>query len=150
VPVRYAGRIVARLDDLARRLRVNDPVKVRAGFLEGRTYPDGTPVALVAAIQDAGSPANNIPPRPFFRNMIADKGGEWPDALEKALEATDNDVERALGIVGEGIAGQLRQSIVDTNDPPNAPSTLRRKKGTKPLVDTGLMLASIDKEVVSG
>jgi hypothetical protein len=122
--------------------------KVRVGFLENATYPDtGEPVAMVAAIQEFGAPSKNIPPRPFFRHMIAAKSGEWPQGVAAALKASDNDAEVALGIVGEGIAGQLRQSIIDTNSPPLKPATIKRKGFDKPLVDTGHMLASVDKEV---
>jgi hypothetical protein len=149
VAVRRPTKIIAHLERISERLG-SEPMKVRVGFLEGATYPDGTSVALVAAVQDMGSPAQNIPPRPFFRNVVAAKSGEWPNALRAALAATDDDAEKALGIVGEGIAGQLRQSIVDTNEPPLAPATIARKGFDKPLVDTGHMLQSVDKEVVGG
>ena len=51
--------------------------------------------------------------------------------------------------MGQGISGQLKQSIVDTNEPPLAASTIARKGFAKPLVDTGHMLQSVDYEVVS-
>ena len=140
-------KLEARLAEIAKRLKRGAVVKV--GFLENATYPDGTKVALIAAIQDFGAPSVGIPPRPFFRNMIADKKGEWPAALERLLEANDYDAERALALMGEGIAGQLRQSIVDTNDPPLKPATIARKGSSKPLIDTGHMLASVDYEVES-
>lgn len=151
MPVRRNGSgLVAHLERIRTRLGRESGKKVRVGFLEGATYPDGTPVALVAAVQDLGAPSRNIPPRPFFRNMVADKSREWPSALRAALKAADYDAEKALGVVGEGIAGQLRQSIVDTNDPPLSSVTIKRKGFDKPLVDTGHMLNSIDKEVVNG
>lgn len=138
-------RLEARLDEIARG--VKKAAKLRVGFLEGATYPDGTSVALVAAVQEFGAPSRGIPPRPFFRNMIAEKSAEWPEAAARLLEANDYDAEKTLGQVGEGIAGQLRQSIVDTNDPPLAQATARQKGFDKPLVDTGHMLNSIDFEV---
>jgi len=134
-----------KLADIARNLSKASSVKV--GFLEGATYSDGTSVAMIAAIQDFGAPSVGIPPRPFFRNMIAAKKGEWPKAMADLAKAHNYDGEVVLKLMGEGIAGQLRQSIVDTNEPPNAPSTLRGKKGTKPLVDTGMMLQSVDFSV---
>lgn len=120
---------------------------VRVGFLENATYPDGTPVALVAAVNEFGAPARGIPPRPFFRNMIAAKSGEWPKAIAALLTTNDYDAAVTLGQAGEAVKGQLQQSIVDTNEPPNAPSTIARKGAAKPLVDTGHMLRSIDYEV---
>lgn len=147
---------------------------VRVGFLEGATYPvqtaasitkqraklgikavatrgrtGGKSVPMIAAIQEFGAPRAGIPPRPFFRNMIAEKKGEWPAGIAEQLRANDYDVVRTLDIVGAVIAGQLRQSIIETNTPPLAESTIRRKGFSKPLVDTGHMLNSIDHEVTS-
>ena len=139
------GALVRKLAEIAKRVGAGGSVKV--GFLAGATYPDGTPVAAVAAIQDFGAPRAGIPPRPFFRNMVAAKKDEWPAAIEKNLVATGYDVNVTLARVGEGIAGQLRQSIVDTNEPPLKPATSRRKGFDKPLVDTGHLLASVDYAV---
>jgi len=147
VNVSGGAKLEAKLEELARKLKRGAVVKV--GFLEGSTYPDGTSVPMVAAIQDFGAPAAGIPPRPFFRNMVADKKAGWPAALEKLLEQTGYDAERALALMGEGIAGQLRQSIIDTNDPPLAPATVKRKGHAQPLIDTGHMLQSVDYEVES-
>lgn len=119
----------------------------RVGFLENAKYPDGKPVAMIALIQDMGAPGAGIPPRPFFRNMIAAKQKEWPPAIATLLRENNYNVERALGIAGAAIAGQLRQSIIDTNSPPLAPSTIRRKGFAKPLIDTSHMINSVDFEV---
>ena len=88
-----------------------------------------------------------VPPRPFFRNMISNKRGEWPEAIAKNLKSTGYDVKKTMGLVGSGIAGQLRDSIIATNSPPLAASTIARKGFDKPLVDTGHMLDSVDYEV---
>lgn len=121
---------------------------VRVGFLEGATYPGGTPVALVAAIHNFGAPAAGIPPRPFFSNMIADKSPEWGPAIGQLMVDNDYDVAKVLALAGEAIAGQLRQSIVDTNSPPLKEATIRRKGFDKPLIGvTGTMLNSVRYEV---
>jgi hypothetical protein len=135
----------AKLRELARM--VAKPATLRVGFLENAKYPDGTPVAMIAAIQDFGAPGVGIPPRPFFRNMIAAKKDEWPAAIAALLKAKNLDAEKALLAAGDAIAGQLRQSIIDTNEPPLAPSTVARKGFDKPLIDTGHMLNSVDYEV---
>lgn len=127
---------------------VSHPATLRVGFLEGATYPDGKPVALIAAVQNFGAPSRGIPPRPFFGNMIAKKKGEWPAAIAGLLKANDYNAAKALSIAGEAIAGQLRQSIIDTNEPALAASTVARKGFSKPLVATGHMLNSVGHEVV--
>lgn len=96
----------------------------RVGFLEGATYPDGTPVALIAAIQNYGAPARGIPPRPFFSKMIVDNSPGWGDALAATFRAADMDAPHALELFGEGVAGQLRQAIVAMDAPPLSPVTL--------------------------
>lgn len=137
------AQVLERIGVATRRAR-----RVKVGFLERATYPDGKQVAMIAAINEFGAPGASIPPRPFFRNMIAAKSGEWPRAISGLLVANEYDAERTLGQVGEAVAGQLRQSIIDTNEPPNAPSTIRRKGHAKPLVDTGHMLQSVSYEIV--
>lgn len=134
-----------RLEEIRRLLA--QPMSLKVGFLENARYPDGTPVGMIAAIQDFGAPRAGIPPRPFFRNMIAKHKDEWPKALAALLKANHYDAEIALDLAGAAIAGQLRQSIVDTNAPPLKPATIRRKGFDKPLVETGHMLNSVDHEV---
>lgn len=97
---------------------------VKVGFLEGATYPDGTSVALIAAIQNFGAPAKGIPPRPFFSNMVTTKSPTWGPAMAAVLPAVDYNVKVALAQMGELIVGELRQSIIDTNAPPLSPVTL--------------------------
>jgi len=145
--IRTSGKLAVALSEMAANL--SKAHTLRVGFLEGATYPDGTPVALVAAILDGGAPARGIPPRPFFRNMVAEKSDEWPEAIGNLLKANEFDADKALSLTGMAIKGQLEQSIVDTNDPPLAQSTIDRKGSAKPLVDTGHMLKSVDYEVKS-
>jgi len=111
-----------RLAELAEKL--SSGAEVRVGFLEGAKYDDGEPVAMVAAIQEFGAPSVGIPPRPFFRNMISEKKDGWGEAVAASLRATDFDSEKALRLVGSGIANQLQESIEETNSPPLSPVTL--------------------------
>jgi len=122
---------------------------LRVGFLEGSTYSDGTPVPLVAAVQEFGSPKNGIPPRPYFRHMVASKQSGWAPSTAALLRHNGYNGAQALQQLGAVIAGQLRQSIVDTNQPPLAPATVARKGFDKPLIDAGHMMSSIDWEVDS-
>jgi hypothetical protein len=145
--VQGGNKFEAALQAMAGKVTSAESVKV--GFLSGATYPDGTPVAMIAAIQNWGAPKAGIPPRPFFSDMIAKKSPEWGPATGELLKANDYDAAKTLTLVGETVAGQLRQSIVDTNEPALAESTIRRKGFDKPLVDTGHMLNSVDYEVKS-
>lgn len=163
-----------KLEELANRVATG--ATLRVGFLEGATYPDGTPVATIAVINNFGAPEKGIPARPFFSKFIADNSDKWGEQLSTLLQHTNFDVPRALALMGEGMAGQLRQTIVGMNDPPNSPVTnlLKQRFPTgdvtfqdvldawrdvaagetapagKPLVWSGNMLNSVDYEVVGG
>lgn len=131
--------------DLSRR--ADRSATLLVGFLEGATYPDGTSVPMVAAIQEFGAPSKGIPPRPYFRGMIAEKAETWGPAVGELLKANKFDAEKTLGQAGMGIKGQLQQSIRDLKDPPLAAATVAAKGFDKPLVDTGHMLNSVDFDV---
>lgn len=139
-------KLLARLAELA--TAVSRPGTLRSGFLENATYPDGKPVAMIAAIQNWGAPGVGIPPRAFFSNMIADKSPRWGADVAAALRASRYDATIALELVGHNIDGQLRQSIKDTNSPPLAASTIAAKGHDKPLIDSAHMFNSVDHEVV--
>jgi hypothetical protein len=121
-PVKGGERLDAYLAKLSKKVKRG--ATMRVGFLENATYPDGTPVAEVAAIQNFGAPVAGIPPRPFFSTMVNREAGGWGVKLSRILEHAEYDSILALNLLGEGIAGQLRQAIVDMNDPALSPVTL--------------------------
>ncbi|MDR9839454.1 hypothetical protein [Herbaspirillum huttiense] len=121
---------------------------LKVGFLEGSTYPDGQGVAEVAAYNEFGT--QNMPARPFFRSMIAEKSGNWGKSLGNIAKATNYDVARTLALMGEGIGSQLQQSIVKYNAVPLADSTVARKGFAKQLIDTATMVNSVGYEVNDG
>ncbi|MDM2794904.1 MULTISPECIES: hypothetical protein [Citrobacter] len=128
-----------------------DSKQLKVGFIDGATYPDGTPVAMVAAINEYGRPENNQPPRPFFRNAIAEHESEWTDAIARGIRA-GYPVDQVLEVVGAQIQGDVQESIAQIMTPPLAASTLaaRKSKGnnsTKPLVDTKVMIRDVHYEV---
>jgi len=145
--VKGGEKLLARLNTMSANVR--DDASLRVGFLENARYEDGTPVALVAAINEYGRPDKNQPPRPFFRSMIAKHQNEWPHSLGKILVNSNYDVDKTLSLMGERIKGQLQTSITSFQDPPLSPITIARKEHAKPLIDTGHMLNSVDYEVIN-
>lgn len=124
------------LDDLAKKLEQNGTLRV--GFLETETYSEnGLPVAQVAFWNEYGTEFS--PLRPFFRSMIEKNKAGWSLAFGNLMNMNNNDVAKVFALMGEGIKDQLTQSIVEFSDPPNAPSTVRRKGFNKPLIETGTM-----------
>ena len=153
--------------------KVTNAAQLDVGFFEDAEYPDGTSVAMIAAIQEFGAPKKGIPPRPFFRTMVAAKADEWGPMLGALLDHNDGDAKQSLGQLGEEIKADLKQSIVDTNSPANSPVTDLLKQRFpmggqtfkdvmkarhdvangvtappgKPLVQTGQMLNSVEERV---
>ena len=128
--------------------------KLEVGFFESATYPDGTPVAYVAAIQEFGNPAGNIPSRPFFRNAISQNDGGWKDLANKAISAVVEgrmELNQALNQMGLKMSADVKDSITDGSYEALKQSTLdarqsrKRTQGvaSKPLIDTGQMLQSV-------
>lgn len=150
MPVAGGDRMQQVLDNIAKRLDSGKEVQV--GFLEGSTYPDGTSVPMVAAIQNFGAPAKGIPPRPFFTNMVKEKSPGWGKKLSRALAAADYDANVALGRMGEGIKGELQASIRKTSEPALSPVTLllRERFGNRPEEITFADVQRARADVASG
>ncbi|EAP7890140.1 hypothetical protein EOG09_16135 [Salmonella enterica] len=141
-----------KLKQAADSLKSGKSLKV--GFLEGATYPDGTPVALVAAANEFGRMVSGRAgelyyqlPRPFFRGMIAEKSPEWGSSMEYLLQANNLNTDIALDLLGQHIRGQLMNSIIELESPPLADSTVKKKGFEKPLIETGHMMNSVDYSV---
>ena len=145
-----ADGLMKKLEDIAKRMGGGE---VSVGFMEGSTYPDGTPVAAVAFWNEFGKMVESEfgnyfqMPRAFFRQMIAKEAPTWPAKMGKLAKALDYDGAKVLALMGEDIKGALQQSINDFQSPPLAPSTVEAKGFAKPLIDTSHMLNSISYEV---
>lgn len=145
---------------LQARLKQAQSIKnkvVKVGVVEHQHYDDDTPVALVAAAQEYGT--EHIPERPFFRPTIAENKSDWQNTIIRAIVNGGNG-EQILETVGMLAAGQVQKTIASIDSPRLATSTLiarnrkRHKNGRKPkaisikpLVDSGLMMASITYKV---
>lgn len=126
------GKLKEKLAELSKK--VNKAKQVNVGFPAGATEENGASLPMVAAIQEFGAPAKGIPPRPFFRTMIAKNEDHWVDDLMEQLRIHDMDVEKALAVVGDSMAGELRQSIIDVTEPALSDVTLllRERFGNNP------------------
>jgi hypothetical protein len=136
-----------------------DKKEIRVGFFENSKYPDGTPIAYVAAIQEFGY--GPIRPRPFMRPAEEANKGKWLKGIAAGVRgviAGNVTLDHALEQVGMVAAGDVRKAIKAVTAPSLAESTVRarqrRKKGKKavsrkPLVDTGQMLQAVNSAVVT-
>ncbi len=134
----------------------SDRLQAKVCFFESAHYPDGTPIAYVAAIQEFGFPAGGIPSRSFMRSTIAaKKDGDWKNVAKtmgkRIVEgkATPADGLEAMALIAEG---DIRKTITKLTSPALAMAThdarWRRGNGSdKPLNDTGMMLAHLTSVV---
>ncbi len=136
------GKLAAALAGMAAKATKASEVSV--GFLSGATYPDGTSVPMVAALNEFGRPEKNQPPRPFFRDMIAAKSPEWGPAVAALIEANGFDAAKTLAQTGQAVKAQLQNSIQTFDRVPLAPSTIAAKGHDKQLVDSAVMVNSVD------
>lgn len=144
-------KLRAKLKEIA--AKIEGKHELRVGFLEGAKYPDqkGTPVAMVAWWLNYGT--KTAPPRPFFTNMVKVKSEKWGDSLAAILQQNGFDVQDALQKMGEGISGQLRQSIIDLDAPALSPITLmiRKMKIDNPHLEvTGSVVGEAARKVAAG
>ena len=159
VSVKVQQRGGKKLQRLLREAGKGGVSGVKVGFFSTAKYDDkrGTPVAAVAAWNEFGT--ETIPERPFFRNALAEAERGISNILAKGIDTEKMVVdERLAGRVGAYVQGKIQDSIVALNDPPNAPSTIARKRkklggkkgvggGENPLIDTGFMHNSVAWEV---
>ena len=132
-------------------LRAKDGPDVEVGFFATAKYPDGTPVALVAAVNEFGTDDGHIPERPFFRNAI--RKGKEPvrEVLAENLTHENGYAldRRTLELVGHQLTAEIKKSIVTLRDPPNAPSTIKAKGSANPLIGkTSTMILAVTHRVV--
>ena len=120
-------------------------LQVRIGYQRGKNSKrdeKGREVDYcdIALFNELGT-SNGIPSRPFLRDSV-DTHASQIDAAGKACiaelskGATAESILKKLGVMQKGL---VQQTIVDGSFAPNAPSTVRRKKSDKPLIETGGM-----------
>lgn len=151
-------RTTAASEAMAKAIAQIKRTKLQVGWFDTAQYEDGTPVAYVAAIQEFGYPKGGIPPRPFLRPTIEQQRNAWRDSIAAGMRTVlegKRSAREVLERVGMLAAGNVGESIAAVTSPALKQSTLdarqRRKKtpgvSNKPLVDTGLLIQSVDSKV---
>ena len=146
------------LASLEASLRLLTKRQVLVGVPADKDYrsptSDDQPInnAELAFIHDKGSPAQNIPARPFMEPGIEEGMVPIKDAMKKtanaALEGRPEDVDKGFIAVGLVAQAAIRNKLVEGPFQALAPSTLaaRRRRGfvgTSPLNVTGQLRNAI-------
>lgn len=153
-PARVTSRVLKDIDpkalDKLRQRLVGDNKVVHVGIPEGKHEEDGTPVAMIAAVHEFGSPSQEIPERPFLRITPVKHREKYVRLnrinLVKMLRG-QTTVENALGQLGEMAKGDVQQEIRNGNFAPLKAETIRRKGSSRPLIDSGQMVQSVSWEL---
>ena len=117
---------------------------VRVGVLENATYPDGTPVAMVAFWNEYGT--RTSPVRAFFRTTVSEQKKNWVLSVQNLMKMHNNP-QQVMGLIGVHMQEQIVQSINTWSDPPNSAYTIAKKGSSKPLIETEVLVGSISFEV---
>jgi hypothetical protein len=99
-----------------------------------------------------------IPPRPFIRGWADNKAENIKRTQEKIFKKVTSgkwDADDAIMRLGEFAQDGIKSYIRTGTFTPNADSTIKRKtvrgkKGTTPLINTGTLRNSVRYEVVEG
>lgn len=111
----------------------------------GQVKDGAMTVATLGAIQHFGN--EDIPARPWLDKGLESATKELLYVIREGVEEglTEQQIMKRVGVEAEGA---IRQYITDLDTPPNAPSTIKRKGSSNPLIDTGAMRASVTSTVV--
>ena len=115
----------------------------------GPTHVDSAlGVSAIAMINELGNA--RIPARSMLGATFDQNSAKYEDAMRKigiGITLGRIVLRRGLDLLGVMIKGDVQRRIQSGVPPPNAPSTIKRKGSSRPLINTGQMLQSIDHEV---
>lgn len=146
----WLKKLAERYRRQSHRLAIGWP---RGSGAIGQAYPDGTQVALVAAVQQYGSDSNGIPARPFLTEGVKDATRVTSPIIERlAPKIAQGKIrpEQILEHCGQPAVGAVQERLTDGPWTPNAPATVEAKGSSRPLIDEGQMRQSITYVVREG
>ena len=146
----------ALIDRIKRIIDEADRTTARVGFFPSAKYPDGTPIAYIASIQELGSPQRSIPARPFMRPTADAQGKNWRQLMRDGMQAViagDVSVHDVMEGIGMQAAGDIRKTIAEISSPPLSPITIMlrsMKKGEPDMEITGKTVGAAAAKVKAG
>lgn len=126
-----------------RQLEVARTVEVAVGIHAG-DVANGQQIAEYAACNEYGT--DSIPERSFMRSSFDENLSKIKadmDQQASRVMAGQIDIRSALGVVGMKHQDRIKRKIGSNIQPANHPETIKRKKSSRTLIDTGAMLNSV-------
>lgn len=123
-------------------------VKTNSNSGEKRIKKAGESIAQIAIYNEFGT--DKIPARPFMSTTYAENYAKVNRIVGKEYDKIiegKSTVYKSLSALGVYYEGLVKQKIRQIRLPPNAPSTIKAKGSSKPLIDFGQMIAAVTYEV---
>lgn len=134
-------KFMQMLDELA-------ALEVRTGFQRGEaTEEDGTDICDVAAWSELGT--ENMPARPFLRKSVDENEDKIADFVDAGMEGLVRGVSAGQFLKNFGVFQKdlIQEKITEGDFVPNVESTIRKKKSSRPLIDTGRMKQAVNYQI---
>lgn len=134
----------SKAKELIEKLKASSQKAVYVGFpaefnekVEGS---DNFNLASLAAVLEFGN--ERIPSRPFLRQTLTENQEKYIALFVKLFESgvSIDQIYEQIALIAQG---DVQQNIVNGKWTANAPSTIKRKKSSKPLIDTGKLRQSV-------
>ena len=143
--VKVTDKMTADGKRFQKMLKELSQMQVRIGFQRGKaTEDDGTDICDVAAWNELGTV--NSPSRPFLRKSVDENESKINSFLQgqKSAMLKGASAEQILKEIGIFQKDLIQEKITEGSYVPNAPSTIKKKGSSKPLIDTGRMRQSVN------
>lgn len=101
-------------------------------------------MAQLGAVLHFGN--QNIPSRPWLDVGVQSGSADYLSIIEN----NSDDMDNALNMIGSIAVGKVQQYMTELQDPPNAPSTVKKKGSSNPLIDTGALRQSVTYSIIDG
>lgn len=141
--VQVTGNL-AKIKQLIEQLKASGEKAVYVGFPaefnEGVEGSDNFNLASLSAVLEFGN--ERIPSRPFLRQTLAENQEKYTALFVKLFESgvSIDQIYEQIALIAQG---DVQQNIVNGKWTANAPGTIKRKKSSKPLIDTGKLRQSV-------
>lgn len=90
----------------------------------------------------------NIPARPWLNPGVASGNTEYLKIIEQTM-SDGGTMNMALNRVGVVAVGMVQKYMTDLRTPPNAPSTIKKKGSSNPLIDSGALRQSVTYKITT-
>ncbi len=147
-----------RIPELVQELQELANSHVEIGLLSGKAE---TEYLMIGGVNEFGATIERmgkngpytitIPERSYIRSGFDTHERDITDKLKLLLDgllAGQTSAATVYDMIGVQVMDYLKEYLFALSEPPNAPSTIRQKGSSNPLMDTGKLKDSINYKVV--